>query len=623
MTHQNHIKYRPDIDGLRALAVLSVIVFHLNNNWLPGGFLGVDVFFVISGYLITSIIKKQLDEDRFSFRIFYTRRIKRILPLLFTVLLVTIIPAMYILLPQDFDSFTRSIRYAMQFRANRAFTGNDYFDIFTEEKPLLHLWSLAIEEQFYFIWPLVIFIAYFCTKKCKNQHYILFLLAVIGILASTIAAEYSIKNFPDDSYYLLRNRAAELLVGCALALNPFVVSSKIKTPLGIIGIFILIGCLLLYSADTPMPGLYALIPTIAVALFILDTNIDTPYKKIFHNPIARTIGLWSFSLYLWHWPLLALPRYLYQESVLPLSWIFIAVIATFVLSIITYYCIENPVRKTRLKLLPSILVIFIIPYGITTASYTLAQRYIDTSFLHIDNEITRLFTEQEACYNGILADCAVGDKNAQTTYLLIGDSHATHLSSMMDEIGKKENIKIDVISPPGCQALLADVGSKQSHINCAIANQYLFENLEKYDVIMISQFFAPYIDSDIAIPQYLAHLEETVQFIAQKTPVILISDVPALGFQQLRNDRMARLNIEPFKVFTENKKQENSHANNQVKAIADRTENAYFLNILPYIYSLLDQNTLLYYDENHLNPYGSREVGKLFIQEETLLLDTK
>lgn len=618
----SHIQYRPDIDGLRALAVLSAIIFHMNSDWLPGGFLGVDMFFVISGYLITSIVKKQLDERRFTFRNFYTRRIKRILPLLFTVLFVTIIPAMFILLPGDFDDFTRSVRYAMQFRANRAFTGNDYFDLTTEEKPLLHLWSLAIEEQFYFIWPLVIFGAYFFTKRYKHQAYILFVLAVIGIIASTIAAEFSIKNDQGDSYYLLQNRAAELLVGCALALNPFNISRGWKKALGTIAIIGLIACLFLYSDTTPIPGLYALPPTLAVAFFILDNDLNSTYKKIFQNKIIRTIGLWSFSLYLWHWPLLAFPRYLSQDSDLPLSWLAIAFIATFVLAFITYNCVENPVRKMRLKFIPSAILIFLIPYGIVTGTYTLAQYYIQNSFLHVDNEKVRWFTPLEGCYDGISADCAVGDKTAETRYLLVGDSHATHLSSMMDEIGKKEHIRIDLITAPGCQVILGETKTKAIHPACAAANEYLFNNLENYDAVMITQFFVPNVLSNelILIPNYLERLNETLQHIAQTTPVIVIADVPAMGFYQQRNDRIEKLGLTATKSLSDEDRENNRNINAQIKAMTEKIPNAHFVDILPYAYTLIDQNELIYRDMNHLNPYGSRKLGKLFIENETLRL---
>lgn len=622
MTNQNHIKYRPDIDGFRALAVLSVLIFHFNNHWMPGGFLGVDVFFVISGYLITSIIKKQLDEGRFSFKVFYTRRIKRILPLLFLVLFVTLIPAALILLPEQYENFVRSLRYAMQFRANRAFTGSDYFDSFTEEKPLLHLWSLAIEEQFYFIWPLVLFIVFLSTKRIKNQGCLLFLLAVFGIILSTILAEFSLRNHPDDSYYLLQNRAAELLVGCALALNPYTINVRWKQRLGIVGLIVLLLCLVFYSSETPMPGIFALFPTIGAAFFILDSNPYSNYKKIFTNKIVRTIGLWSFSLYLWHWPVLALSRYVYQSSELPLWWLVVSAIVIFSLSIGSYYLVENPVRKTKLKLVSSLIFIFAIPYGIMTGLYIYVEKRVESSSLHIELDKTRWFNNNEGCHGVLLEDCSVGDKTSGTRYLLVGDSHAMHLSGLMDEIGKKEGIKIDIVASPACPMLFAESAIRSKHLECEIANIYLANNYNQYDAVLWSQYYlTPASSKDNKIPNYLGKFEETIATVAKKVPVIIFSDIKDLGYHSVRYERVKRLGF-PVDTSMENVRNREIFALNQsLKEMAAKMKGVTYVDIMPYIERLLEQGELIYYDSDHLNPYGSRELGKLFIQERNLKIE--
>lgn len=621
MANQNHIKYRSDIDGFRALAVLSVLVFHFNNSWLPGGYLGVDVFFVISGYLITSIIKKQLAQGRFSFKVFYTRRIKRILPLLFLVLLVTLIPAVLILLPEQYENFIRSLRYAMQFRANRAFTGSDYFDVFTEEKPLLHLWSLAIEEQFYFIWPLVLFITFFLTKKFKNQGYILFLLAVLGILLSTVLAEISIKNHPDDSYYLLQNRAAELLVGCALALNPYQIKDNWKKGLGVVGTIVLVSCFIFYSAATPMPGIFALIPTIGAAFFILDNNIDSPYKRLFTNPMARMIGLWSFSLYLWHWPVLALSRYVFQDTELPLWWLGVSAVVILLLSVSSYYLVENPVRKTKLGFISSVILIFAIPYGAITLIYTYAHKSVESSELHIDINKTRWFADTEGCHGKFLNDCAVGDKTATTRYLLVGDSHAMHLSGMMDEIGKKEGIKIDIIASPACPVLFAGSNIRTKYPECEFANIYLENNYDQYDAVLWSQYYlTPLSSKDNTIPDYLDKFRNTLEIVSNKVPVIVFSDVGDLGYHTVRYERIKRLGLSINIDIDETRNREIQKLNQALKEMVQTLDNASYIDITPYVDHLLNDGQLIYYDSDHLNPYGSREIGKLFIQNQTLKL---
>lgn len=614
---QKNIQYRPDIDGLRAVAVLSVLVFHFNDSWLTGGFLGVDVFFVISGYLITLIIKKQIAEGRFSFKIFYTRRIKRILPLFFTVLLVTFVFAVFILMPEDYRNFWRSARYAMQFRANRAFTGSDYFDLATEEKPLLHLWSLAIEEQFYFIWPLVLLGTFFVVKRFQNPFAWAFWIAILGIILSTVLAEISINNSPENSYYLLQNRAAELLVGCALALNPYSIKKAIKPYLGFAGVLILIGCFVIFDSSVPFPGLYALIPTIAAALFIYDDE-NSVYKKFFTNTIVRTIGLWSFSLYLWHWPILAFMRYLNNGVELTLPWIFSAALLTTILSICSYYLVENPVRKTKLNFIKSLIIIYLIPMSVMTVFNTFVDKKEDFATI----EQTRWFDRKdEGCWDRTDGECGVGDLTATTKYLLIGDSHAMHLSGMMDEIGKKENIKIDIVASSSCPVYFDYALKKDVDKNCLAVNAFFEDNWKTYETVIFSQLFYGHLNRLLerdTNQHYLKEFQNTIEVVSKQIPIIVMSDIPEYEINPLRDTwfkyrqpfQIEFDRIEPLKT--------NVEANLIVQNILQDIKNTRYVDFLPYVMQLLDSNELIYRDQNHLNPYGSRKIGQMFIEDQVL-----
>lgn len=612
---QKNIKYRSDIDGLRALAVLSVLIFHFNDAWLPGGFLGVDIFFVISGYLITSIIKRQITEGRFSYKDFYTRRIKRILPLFFVVLFVTFIASVFILLPEDYENFWRSARYAMQFRANRAFTGFDYFKVSVDDKPLLHLWSLAIEEQFYFIWPTVFLIAFFLVKRMKTPLTWIFWLSIVMIIASTITAEFSIYNDPGDSYYLLQNRAAELLVGCALALNPYRVSDALKKWLGILGAVVVVICIIVYDSNVPFPGVYALIPTIAAALFILD---DTGffYKKLFTNRIARTIGLWSFSLYLWHWPILALIRYMHYGETIPVSWMIFAALLTVGLSIMTYYLVENPVRRTKFGFVKSLILIYLIPMGLMTFFNSFVK--FEDDFITKDK--TRWFNEQEGCWQTINESCAVGDVDSKTRYLLIGDSHAMHYSGLVDKIGKAENISIDVIAGPGCPVYFGYNQFDEALKQCLGVNQYLEDHWQEYDAILLSNWYERHllVDSEDPLGDYRDGIHRTVKTISETTPILFISDIPEYTYNPLRAAWLDRQKI--FGFVTELKPHLDLHieANQMMKEITDQYQNAGFVNVMPYIDEMVAHKEIIFRDQGHLNPYGSYLVGDYFIQEQNL-----
>lgn len=204
------LEYRADIDGLRAIAVLAVIVFHLNATWLPSGFLGVDMFFVISGFLITQIISNEMAEQRFTFLNFYKRRAKRLLPALLVVLLTTTLAAWYVFLPDNFMTYLHSLRYVLQFAANFYFARNsDYFATDSAEQPLMHMWSLAVEEQFYFVFPVLFFWIF-----RKANKYIAFILLGLMVL-SFVSGFYAYQKY--DAYFLPQVRAYELLIGAWFA----------------------------------------------------------------------------------------------------------------------------------------------------------------------------------------------------------------------------------------------------------------------------------------------------------------------------------------------------------------------------------------------------------------------
>lgn len=626
-TQQNHIKYRPDIDGLRALAVLSVIVFHFKSTWLPGGFLGVDIFFVISGYLITSIIFRQISNNRFTFRDFYSRRIKRILPLFFTVLLVTVIVAIILFDTRDFEGFWRTAKYAMQFRANRAFSGQGYFDPVSEEKPLLHLWSLAIEEQFYFIWPLCFFLVYLGVKSRKKPQLWLFWFAVAGIMLSLIYTEIRLLSQPGKAYFQLSTRASELLVGCALALNPYTLSDRKKHVLGIIGLILLVISFIAYSSEIPFPGITAMIPTIAAAFFIFDTNVNAPYKRIFTHPAVRAIGLWSFSLYLWHWPVLAFMRYILNDTELPITWMIGGFTVIVVLSIFTYYVVENPIRKWKLDFKWSFVLIYLLPAGMIVGVHQLATKKPLADYFHLNDtsEFVDWARSDQLCMDGpITENCYVGDKTSTKRVLVIGDSHTGHLANFMDVVGKHEGFKAHMIASGGCglppsENLIA-VSTRQSGNTCLVINDYLLKNNQDYDAVVISQYLAPklYEPGELS-HNYREKFRETVQTIANNQNIYLMADIPALSIPSpARYLKLQKLGLDDYMQSKEQYSYQ--EANFYLRELAQEIENVHFVEISDLIpESGVLEGKPLYFDDNHLNLYGSKKVGELFIEERQLL----
>lgn len=631
MKQQFDLKYRPDIDGLRALSVLTILVFHLNQTWIPGGFASVSLFFVISGFLITSIITNQLMGDRYSFKDFYTRRIKRILPLFFVVLFTVFIFTAVIVKPwDDYGAFWKTVRYAMQFRANQAFLEVDYFGPAVDQMPLLHLWTLALEEQFYFFWPITLFLLYKVFKKTQNPKFWLFWSTVVLIIASTSYSLYVSDIQNGNPYFLLRARAGEILVGCALALSPYSVPVKFRTPLGIFGIVLILLSYIFFTPEIAYPGYYGLIPSLGAAFFILDSNISH-YKKIFTNKVIVTIGLWSFSIYLWHWPILALFRYVYMDSELPVTWMVTAYTLTLILSYFTYNYVENPLRKIKLNFKKSLLFIYIIPFCTMFLLNEVVKSdfYKDQFSLTKQRELTRWFNDEEApCYGKITNNCTIGDLESDKKFLLLGDSHAAHLATALDVIGQKEHWKVDIIAAPGCVVFLSydEQGDNFGPADCRIVNQYFKENWDQYDGIMLSQLYAAEYQKyspdnhKQSVSSYYDELGKTLAEITESKPVYLFSDTPNFlndpmkieWFNDLGLDRI--IDLQPLKF--------NAHStavNEKVIAVVDQYDNAYYVDTLQYVpedYRI--DGKIIYRDVNHFSPYGSRKIGERFIEGSVL-----
>lgn len=371
--HLSHPKYRPDIDGLRAIAVLSVVAFHAFPSSLKGGFIGVDVFFVISGFLISTIIFENLDRGTFSFGEFYARRIKRIFPALILVLILCLVFGWLSLLPDELNQLGKHVVAGAGFVSNLVlWSESGYFDNSAETKPLLHLWSLGIEEQFYIVWPFLIWAAW--KRQINTLRIILSLL-----IGSFILNIWLIHTNPVATFYSPVTRFWELLCGSLLASysnlkakndphNSYVFSeigflvsqfkSKIDVQLVLSNLFSSVGIALLIigfyliNKDMAFPGYWALLPVLGSAMIIMAGSKAWINRKILSNKIVVWFGLISFPLYLWHWPLLSFGRIFYFDTP-PLKYRVVAVLLSIGLAWLTMKFVEKPLRfgdrKSSLK----------------------------------------------------------------------------------------------------------------------------------------------------------------------------------------------------------------------------------------------------------------------------------
>ena len=341
----DHPKYRPDIDGLRAIAVLSVVGFHAAPGRIPAGFIGVDIFFVISGYLISSIILKGLDTGTFSFTEFYSRRVKRIFPALLLVFLANMTIAYFILLDEQFKGLGKHVAGGAGFVSNFVLWGESgYFDNAADYKPLLHLWSLGIEEQFYIVWPLSLWLA------CKRRLNYLALILAIAFASFTLNI-YLVGNNSIAAFYSPLSRFWELLVGAILAYIGIFTkqASRVKSQaylnvVSLSGLSLLAIAFVALNREHSFPGWWALLPTVCAAFVIWSGANAWPNRTILSNRVLVWFGLISFPLYLWHWSLLSFLRIVEGTEVA--QWKRgVAIAVAIVLAWMTYMLVERPVRE--------------------------------------------------------------------------------------------------------------------------------------------------------------------------------------------------------------------------------------------------------------------------------------
>ncbi len=335
------MQYRSEIDGLRAVAVIPVILFHGGLQVFSGGFVGVDVFFVISGYLITTIIIDDINADRFTIASFYSRRFRRILPALFFVVLVTIPFAWFLMLPSQFKDFAQSITAVSIFSSNGLFwIESGYFEAAAEKKPLLHTWSLAVEEQYYITFPVFMLLLW---KSHTRPAVIALAVAFVFSLGLT---EYAWRHFPDANFYLLPTRAWELLAGsgCAIFLSRYGLQSNNTLSLSGLGL-VLVG-IFAFDGSTPFPSLYTLAPVVGAALIILYAGEGTLVARVLSVRGIVLVGLISYSAYLWHQPIFAFAR-VYGGIHPPIEIMMGLAFLSVFLAYFSWRFVERPFRVSR------------------------------------------------------------------------------------------------------------------------------------------------------------------------------------------------------------------------------------------------------------------------------------
>lgn len=663
------MQYRSEIDGLRAVAVVPVVLFHAGFSMFSGGFVGVDVFFVISGFLITTILKQELADGKFSLPGFYERRARRILPALFFVLGVSLFFAWLWLLPSDMLAFSKALLAVIGFSSNFIFwQSSGYFDTSAEMNPLLHTWSLAVEEQFYVLFPL--FIAWMWRFGIRPLSTSLGLIA----LASLALAEWGSTRYPGAAFYLIPTRAWELIVGALAALHLEKSSGENKADafsetMAFLGLLLIMFAIFNFDEKVPFPGLQALYPTIGAVLILIYGGRAKILKAILSNKLMVGIGLVSYSAYLWHQPILAYFRHL-SIKVPNDSTLLILTVLSFGVAYLSWRFVETPFRNKKqygrsqiFKGCAAMTSIFLCISIIGITSRGFLYRSFPESILKIE-AVKKENGKNIACWNAVeklgrLADgCDLGVQSAVKDFALIGDSHAGSLANVLDSTAKERGLSGKDYSFKSCPPLMgggSEVANKDTQ-TCDIIRNKIFSDIENgifpHNVIIFARW-SIYLEKDRydngeggvesggrtvwLAPNYdtLGYQEALIKNYEYSVKrltdlgykVILIYPLPEMGWDvptQLKKLYLANgaLHINSASVSYKSFLARNRSVNQifdslreDEKLIKVKPEKLFCNNIYSGRCAAQQNGNPLYYDNNHLSEFGAKMLIDEFFGE--------
>lgn len=637
------LAYRADVDGLRALALIPILFFHVGIDITPGGFIGVDMFFVISGYLIIAIIQRQMTQGVFTLTDFMARRVRRIFPAAFILLVSVLIAGWFLLGPYDYAELGKSARYNALFSANFYFwqqTG--YFDTAANLKPLLHTWSLAVEEQFYFLLPLLLLL----IQRFQQSTRLLIIAAIT--LASFMASWWVVRQDIDTAYYLLHTRAWELLLGGLLAFVPTRLNQNrvIAGMIGGAGFLTLIALFITYHHPPAMqfPGPAALPPTLATAAVIWAGPHTWSSRLLALRPVVF-VGKISYSWYLWHWPIIVFANYWFPDQ-LGLTEKLLLLLAGFIMGFISWLLVEEPLRKK--KILKTNKPLFATAIACTLLIVISAQQ------IRVNEGYAQRLPEKAQQYEAarhrnktekrcetltasdLQADkvCRLGSATNGTPPQIVswGDSHSGALLPLFEDFANEHGISFWHTSQLACPPFISVTWEKK--IACNAYNQAMLEFIERHRIpnVILTSRWPAFLDGDdkgntafiLTPPEgmdraqfYAENLQKTVTAIrALGSNVWLVKQVPSHPFEPPKHLTVLAMqgkNTEGLGRSYEDHLQHQQAVNRIIDDIA-RQDGVYVLDATEILCS--DHKVCitelgghsLYRDDNHLSPLGARYI---------------
>lgn len=641
------MKYRGDIDGLRALAVLAVVIYHFKKNLGFNGYMGVDIFFVISGYLITRIIYDAvISPSGFSIRDFYQRRARRILPALFTVMIFTLIAAYCLFLPTELLAFAKSSFAATFFSSNFLFwAAAGYFDADAYLKPLLHTWSLAVEEQFYIVFPLIIMGLHKYAKNLLKP--ILVTLFFLSLIASIVVMHF---GWQSSAFYLFPLRAWELLAGSILALNilPKLSSIALARSLSLIGFILIALGIGIRIEDEIFPGLTAMPVVFGTALIIYAGQFGL--KNLWVNDALNTapmrfIGKISYSLYLWHWPIIVFAKYYFFDhlniaQMIPLFALCVG------LSYLSWRFVEQPVRAQSYrfsKSKPSFIVLALFIASLIGCGALIATsgktHWHDAELLKITSAELRRDWPRIKTFNGNPKDFVFGTSNniEDASILVIGDSHAVALTYVVNEIAKERRetgllLRNDCLTPiewqdqigklkpcaQKTQEIIAYVNTHPQIKTIIIVQRWSVRNnvLRRYSKLPQQEMLQLREDALTSLVSQMSGQGRTI-IISGEMPDITDTgaNIPSI-YARLKmqgSDRDLRPDYDRYL-------RQQGRIPEILQRIADQTgakilwPDRVFCRIETGFCDIEDKNGLFYYDDDHMSSHGAMQLKPAFDQ---------
>jgi peptidoglycan/LPS O-acetylase OafA/YrhL len=583
---------RKDVQGLRALAVLGVILFHLNAAWLPGGFVGVDVFFVISGFIITNLILN--GQKKFSWREFYWGRARRIIPAYLTTLIVTTFVAAVLFVPSDFGFYWQSLKSALRFISNSYFADfGDYFAPAASELPLLHMWSLAVEMQFYLLLPILL------VAIPRKYLPVIFGASIFLGLGSIIYWARS-HGAPASWHFSLWVRVPEFMLGvfwasCAVRIE----NSKVAAILAWVGALSIGVAFFACNKENFFDG-YVLLPCVGAILLIAARGVGLPWLS---SQFMVWLGGLSFSLYLWHWPALAFIRYVSNSRDLTLSATLLFVVVTACLSVMTWHFIEQPCRRITWQ--PRLLSKRAWGFLALALMPLLLAKQVNAKIVQpLDVRSTQYAAPDTICHGKVVGSCVRGNLAAKPMTLVIGDSHAAQLNLSFDKLGQAQGKSFQVLTASSCVPIKGfDVEriSADAQKDCLAQINYTQTQLPRVTNVVMAGKWSYQLESK-AFEQALNNF--LVETAAHHQQVTILAQLPMFNGNPVRADRLAKLGITSQLQQLQNIDESNA----KLAQIAQAYKHVTFKNfskIQLFANAPFHDGQLIYMDAHHLNEVGA------------------